>query len=115
MNGSDKTNLFLEDQIRETLKELNPAKLTEMIGDSKKLGYTSLIDYLLTAHELYKGLIEENKKGKLLVILSHNPTPISRQNGKMHISIGDDDRLINFKIKGLEYNRGNGNGNGYQK
>ncbi len=111
MNANN--NMFLEDQIKELLKEVNPAKLSEIVEDSKKLG-DSIVEYLFDAHKVYKALREENKKGKLIVVLSHNPAPIKRENGKIYIDLGDGDKILNFKLKGLEH-KYNGNGNGYHK
>lgn len=114
MNGNNNTKLFLEDQLKDVLKEANPVKLTEIIEEMKKLNYSSLLDYIFIAHEIYKGLAEENRKGKLMVMLLHNQTPIKKEEGKICIGLGEHDRIINMKVKGLDYKH-NGNGNHYNR
>lgn len=106
------TSIYLEDQLKNILKEFNPTKLAEITEEAKRLGYNSLMEYLLNAHELYKGLAEENRKGKLIVMLTHNQAPIKKEGENVCINLGEQDRIIHLKVKGLEYRH---NGNGYQK
>ena len=99
MNGKN-NKTYAEDQVCEALKEISPEKLAEIKKEAKEIGYGSVIDYLLNARELYKALYNENKKGIVLHLLI-------REHGileKIIVDMGENDRIIKFNIRGIEYN-----------
>jgi hypothetical protein len=94
-----------DDMICDTLREANPQKVLEIKKLSKDLGYDSIIQYLLSAHDLYKGLISETSKGTVLGLVVKDRATLE----KLITSIENKGILIRFKSKGLDYaNKANG-------
>ncbi len=96
---NDKNNIYVDAQICDALRELNPDKLAEIRKVSKELGYNSVAEYLVSAHELYGALRFETTKGKVVHLLVKDHSTIE----KILSSLGSDDRIIKLKVKGLEY------------
>lgn len=97
MNGRN-NNIYADEQICDALREINSEKLAEIKKVSKELGKT-VAEYLVSAHELYGGLLFETTKGKVVHLLVKDHSTIE----KIFSNLGNEDRIIKLKVKGLEY------------
>jgi hypothetical protein len=109
MDGQNKK--YIDDEIRDILKEYDPSKLLDIKEQAKKLGYNSVMEYLLKAHELYKVLVEENKKGRLFFVLSQKHHPIKKESEKATIELTEEDKILKINMPGLLEHMLNGNSN----
>ncbi|MEM4244665.1 MAG: hypothetical protein QXR60_00460 [Candidatus Nanoarchaeia archaeon] len=96
---NDKNNMYIDQQICDALKEISFDKVAEMRRVSKELGYNSVAEYLISAHELYGALLLETTKGRVIHLLIKDQKTLE----KVLLDLGSEDRIIKLKVKGLEY------------
>lgn len=91
---------LLDGELLEILKEVcTSEKIIRMRKMQIELGYKSLLEFFLKGEELYTGMVEETRKGKLVHLLVKEPGTLE----KVLSDLTFNDKVINPKVKGLEY------------